>query len=582
MKENLSGLKRYVRDIFKVGRLKIIVAFLLMLSVAGLNLFQPQIILKIIDEALPEKKTNVLIKLVGIYIIISLMICIFNYVLRYIYSVIKRTISVRYKNKLLYHLMCVQVNLMNTKKTGEILKVLEDDVFNIENFGIDTAFDMISQMVTAFIALYFLLSMQPMIFLIVIFIEMFEIIFQYYNTKKISNETGKVRKIAGECFSVLEEIVTNLHLILISRCKLSFWKKLIDEEKKFKKESIKLDVNIEINRNISNFLHVILIMSIYLVGGCRVIQNSMSLGMLIVYMEYVNMFTGPIYSIIRMNAQIQQTCISLHNIYELLDIPPDIIQDNHGIRMKKEVESINYENVSFSYNYGENILQNLNISFSAGTVTGIVGNTGCGKTTIIRLLYRLWDVDEGRITINNIPIKEYNLYNIRSQIAIVSQDIFAFNDTIWNNIVGTSKLEKKEILKICKDVGVDDFVFKMAKGYDTVIGERGTRLSGGQKQKIALARALIAGGKILIMDEATAALDNISQKEVTRNISPYLKDKITIIIAHRLDTIKNADQIYVMKDGRCVGNGTHALLLQNCEEYRALYESENKRKNREV
>lgn len=197
---------------------------------------------------------------------------------------------------------------------------------------------------------------------------------------------------------------------------------------------------------------------------------------------------------------------------------------------------------------------------------------------MIRLLYRLWDSSNGSIKIDDIVIQDYNLYNIRKQISVVSQDVFVYNDTIWNNIIGTSKREKKEVLEICKAIGIDEFIGKMQKGYDTIIGERGARLSGGQKQKIALARALISNGKILVMDEATAALDNISQNKVIQNILPYLKNKITIIIAHRLETIKNADQIYVLKDGKCVGNGRHEILLKNCQEYKNLYEIENKEK----
>lgn len=251
---------------------------------------------------------------------------------------------------------------------------------------------------------------------------------------------------------------------------------------------------------------------------------------------------------------------------------------NHGIRMGNIVNNIRFENVSFSYNDDVDILKKINMTFPTGSVTGIVGNTGCGKTTIIKLLYRLWDINSGRISIDNIAIQDYNLYNIRKQISIVSQDVFAFNDTIWNNIVGTSKKEKNEVLEICKAVGVDEFVAKMQKGYDTVIGERGARLSGGQKQKIALARALVSGGKVLILDEATAALDNVSQNKVIRNLLPYLKNKITIIIAHRLETIKNADQIYVLNDGKCVGNGSHDMLLRNCQEYKELYAIEKKRK----
>lgn len=381
MKIDLFNFRRYIRDIIKVGKFKIFVAFFLMLCIAILNLLQPQLILRIIDKAIPEKNKYILVKLIGIYVSTSMIIYAFSYILQYIYSIIRRTISVRYKNKLLYHLMSISTSLMKTKKSGEILKVLEDDVFNIENFGIDTAFEIVSQIVTAVIAFYFLLTMQPIICVCVLLMEGIEIIFQYYNTQRLAINTRKVREEVGECFSVFDELITNLYLVIISNCKLSFWKKIINIEKKIKKDCTKLDTIIEMNRNVSDFLHTILIMFIYLIGGLKVIQNAMSLGTLIIYIDYVNMFTGPISSIIKMNAQIQQTNNSLNNIYELLDIPPDIEQNNKGIQIGNVVNNISFENVSFSYNDDVDVLEKIDMIFSVGTVTGIVGNTGCGKTT---------------------------------------------------------------------------------------------------------------------------------------------------------------------------------------------------------
>lgn len=575
MKIRKDNLWRYTKDIIRIGKRKILLAFIMMVCTAICNLLQPQLIKFIIDKAIPLKKVNLLFELILLYIVVALLVCIFNYVLTFIYSILKRSISIKYKNRLVHHLTNMHTEFIEAQKSGEILKVLEDDIFNIENFGIETIFTIVSQVITAFTALYFLIAIQPIAFFTVIFLEIIEGVIQYYYTKKIAGETNVVRQIAGSYFSILEEFVTNMTNIVISKCKMVFWKKLIQEEKNFKRKSIKLDVNIELSTNISSFLHVLITMSIYLIGGYWVICNSMSLGTLIIYIEYVNMFTGPINSIIRLNAQIQQTCVSLNHIYQILDTESDIVQDNNGKRATDGIKDIEYDNISFSYKNGRTVLKDLSISFAKGKITAIVGNTGCGKTTLVRLLYRLWDAKKGTIKLNSVPIQNYNLYYLRQQISFVSQDVLIFNATIWNNIVGSSDMGKKEVLEICKKVGIDEFVMNFNEGYMTIVGERGAKLSGGQKQKIAIARALIDKGSILIMDEATAAMDNITQQGIMENIRPYLENKIVIIIAHRLAVVKGADNIYVLKNGECVGRGSHHTLLERCEEYRKLYETED-------
>lgn len=159
-------------------------------------------------------------------------------------------------------------------------------------------------------------------------------------------------------------------------------------------------------------------------------------------------------------------------------------------------------------------------------------------------------------------------------MSIISQDIFIFNDTIWNSIVCGKKISDHKVLTLCRDIGIDEFVMKMGEGYGTFVGEKGIKLSGGQKQKIAIARAIVSGGKVLIMDEATASVDNISQNDIMNNIKPYIRDKIVIMIAHRLSTVKNADKIFVMKSGEVVGEGPHNELIQNCKEYQNLIAAE--------
>lgn len=576
MNGNYKNLRRYLFEIIKNVKSKVIITFFLMLCGTICNLMQPQLIKRIIDQAIPDKRVDFLCILVILYGAISLVAYISNYFLEYLYSVMKRTISIKYKNNLLWHLTKMQGGYWSSKRTGELLKVLDDDVFNIENFGIETIFSIFSQIITALIALYLLVTMQPIILAVVIIIEYFEVKIQLYFIKKISMHTSEIREIGGNCFSILEEFVSNMINIIFSKCKRVFWHKLISREKEFKKKSIQLDMDIELSSISSSFLHTLIVLVIYLIGGYWTIREDMTLGTLVIYIEYVNMFTGPIYNIIRSNALIQQTNISLNKIYQILDENPEIGQNVQGYRGDEKIENIKFKNVSFSYEEGAEVLKQVNFSFEKGKIISIVGNTGCGKSTVVRLLYRLWEVTEGEILIGSVPIHEYNLCALRKQISVISQDVLIFNDTIWNNIVCGLNVEAEKVLKICKDVGVAEFALTMKEGYETCVGEKGTRLSGGQRQKIAVARALVTNGKIFIMDEATAAVDNISQNEIMSNIRPYLKEKIVIIIAHRMSVVKNTDKIYVMKKGECVGSGTHNELIKNCDEYKKLIIAEDR------
>lgn len=216
------------------------------------------------------------------------------------------------------------------------------------------------------------------------------------------------------------------------------------------------------------------------------------------------------------------------------------------------------------------ILDNFSLEANSGQMIALVGESGCGKSTVTKLLLRLWDTSKGSIMINGENIKNYNLYNLRKNIINVTQDIFLCNTSIWKNITMGNSSDNKNIEKLCEELGIDEFVKAFDNGYDTVIGERGAKLSGGQKQRIAIARALLYDAPIVILDEATSALDNVSQKKVLNVVKKYCKNKVLLVIAHRLTTVSDADKIYILQKGRNAGVGTHKELLKENEFYRAL------------
>lgn len=285
----------------------------------------------------------------------------------------------------------------------------------------------------------------------------------------------------------------------------------------------------------------------------------------------------PCTRIVNSNTRIQQALVSAERIFELIDEPIEIQQNNVGKKIEKDDNcTIKFENVSFSYTKEYKNLDSINIVFKSYETTALVGSSGSGKSTIINLIFRMWDVDDGEIYINNVDIREYNLKNLRKNISIVTQDSLLFDDTIKNNILLNRKnIEENKFINLCNKLRINEFVDDLEDGFDTIIGENRVKLSGGQKQRISIARALLGNEKIIIFDEATSALDNISQKIVLKTIKEFTKEKTVIFIAHRISTIVDADKIYVLENGKVIEEGNHIELLKNNKVYRKMFVQED-------
>ncbi|RDC49551.1 ABC transporter ATP-binding protein, partial [Acinetobacter sp. RIT592] len=407
-----------------------------------------------------------------------------------------------------------------------------------------------------------LIRMEFDLLLIVITLQIILTVSQSKFTKVISSKTREIRQDDGNISNIVQEYVSNIMNVVISKSSFKFFKRYIKQEKRLVSKCIKLDMVISSNISISRILSSLMTISIYGYGGLKIINGKMSIGELIAFQQYTGMLIGPCINIIRSNTRIQQSLVSINRIFGILDEPIVINQDNKGIRIKDDFEGdIIFDEVDFSYNE-DKTLNNMNIRFEKGKMTAIVGSSGCGKSTIVNLLFRLWDIDNGKIIIDDIDIKDYNLKYLRQRISIVTQDLLLFDDSILNNLtLGNKNISKEYVEEICEKVGIYEFINNLPNGFETIVGEKGVKLSGGQKQRIAIARALIAKSSIIIFDEATSALDNVSQKIILENIRELLKNKTVIVIAHRLSTIMDADKIYVLNKGQVVESGSHEELL---------------------
>ncbi|MEC9018665.1 MAG: ATP-binding cassette domain-containing protein, partial [Nitrospinota bacterium] len=309
-------------------------------------------------------------------------------------------------------------------------------------------------------------------------------------------------------------------------------------------------------------------------GGSQVLNGEISQGAFLAFIVALFMMYTPIRILFKIFASVQTSLAGAERVFEILDLPEEKVREG-GNELKGFKGKIEFKDVCFRYPSREKmVLDKINLTVNKSEIVAIVGMSGAGKTTLVDLLFRFFDITSGQILIDGEDIKNFKLSSLRSHLSLVTQETFLFNDTILNNIAFGKLQESKhaEIMGAAKAAHVDHFVETIDDGYETIIGERGVKLSGGQKQRIAIARAILRNAPILILDEATSALDSESEKLVQDALHNLMEHRTSFVIAHRLSTIKNANRILVMEDGKIVESGTHESLMASSGLYQKYYE----------
>lgn len=447
--------------------------------------------------------------------------------------------------------------------SGQMMSKLVSDLFDISELahhGPENLFISLIKIIGSFIFLFMINRMLavPMLILVVLML-----VFSYGQNKKMQETFMDNRRKIGDINSSLQDTLAGIRVVQ------SFANERIEQEK-FNRSNENFLISKDANyRCMGSFMsgNAFFQGMMYLVtlvfGGFLIAHGRMEASDLAMYALYIGIFISPIQILVELTEMMQKGLSGFRRFLEVVETEPDIVDAADAKPLKNVKGNVCYEDVSFHYSDDDTpVLSHVSFEIPAGKSIALVGPSGSGKTTICSLLPRFYDVTEGRVTIDGNDVRKLTLESLRSQIGLVSQDVYLFGGSIKDNIAyGKPNATMDEIVDAAKKANIHDFIMELPDKYDTFVGERGTRLSGGQKQRISIARVFLKNPPVLILDEATSALDNESERFIQKSLEELAKDRTTITIAHRLSTIRNADEILVVADCGIAERGTHEELL---------------------
>jgi len=498
---------------------------------------------------------------------------VLNFFVRFAHYFSLRLVIVRVdqklKNDLFDHLLGLSSDVFSEKSTGNLMARVTTDP-NYVSAGLAAINTILREPLKFFMALAYALYLNWRLTLLMIFlVPPLAWVFSVTG-RLLKRYIQRVQEVNGRLFSTLQESFTGIRIVKAFKLEKYVHKKFRDRSEEYAHYLIKTSKVEEASHPAVELFTALVIAGVLFYGGREVILGNMRSGDLMAFFVAFGMMIHPLRLLNDVNIKLNQAAAACDRIFEVFSWQSKIIEKENPVRALDFRSEIRFQNVRFAYpdHLEREILKGVNFSVNKGKTVAIVGASGAGKSSLISLLPRLFDVTGGAILVDGVDIRDLRLEDLRRLIAIVNQDVFLFNDTIEQNIrCGKLSAERTDVLDAAERAHATDFIEKSEKGFQTVIGDRGMKLSGGERQRISIARAFLRDAPILILDEATSSLDSQSELAVQAALDELMKNKTTIVIAHRLSTIRRADHILVLKDGQVVEEGRHDDLLKKQGEY---------------
>jgi len=518
----------------------------------------------------------------GLILVMALLRGFFLYLVRQTLIVMSRHIEFDLKNEIFEHYQSLPLSFYRRNNTGDLMNRISEDVSRVRMY-LGPAIMYGLQLVTLFIILI------PIMFAISPKLTWYSLmplpvlsISIFFVNNLIERRSEQIQKSQSRLSTFVQEAFSGIRVIKSFNREEDSFRKFSLESDIYKRQSLKLTkVQSLFFPLIMGLIGLSTILTVY-AGSTEVISGNLSFGNIAEFIIYVNLLTWPVTSLGWTTSLVQRAEASQKRINEFLQTENNIVSVKNMIR---EIEGkIEFKNVGFTYpDTGITALKNISFTVNPGESLAIIGTTGSGKSTISSLIARLYDAREGEILIDGIPIDEYNLNSLRTQLGYVPQDVFLFSDTLHNNIAfGLTDAHEEKVMVAAKDADVYENIMAFPNGFNTRVGERGITLSGGQKQRVSIARAIVREPKILMLDDALSAVDTKTENNILNSLKRIMLDRTTIIISHRVSSAKLANKIIVLVDGKMVEEGTHESLLTKGGFYKELYEKQTQTEEAEV
>ena len=563
-------LKRFL-SYYKPHIKMLVLDMLAALTISLIGMVYPMVTNKMLNVFIPEKMYSTIVIAGVLVLILYIMRMLLRYFMQYYGHVIGVKMQAQMRSDLFTHLQKLPFRFFDNHETGRIMTRLTSDLFEVcelAHHGPENLLICSSMIILSFC---YLMSINWMLTLIIFACVPILVVVTVKFRKPMKQAFDDRRKSNAVINASVESSVTGIRVT----------KAFTNSQRELEKFEVGNEMFVDASKRTYNamakffasthFVTDIFNVFILIAGGLFLYDGKISFGDYSTFIVSVNLFINPVTTLIQFVESLQNGISGFRRFHELMEEAPEV-EDENPVELKDVQGVVEFKDVTYAYDPSKGVLHNVNLKLEKGCKLALVGPSGGGKTTLCHLLPNFYRIEEGSIEIDGTDIRRMSLESLRSNIGIVQQDVFLFVGSIRDNILyGRPNATEEEMMTAAKRANIHDYIMTLPKGYDTQIGERGVKLSGGQKQRLSIARVFLKDPAILILDEATSALDNTTEVMIQQALDELCKGRTTLVVAHRLSTIRNADEIAVVLDGRITERGTHEALMEKGGTYKDLY-----------